>query len=1342
MRPSSLRPLLLNCALPLALTLPATTLNAAPAAGFFPDDQVPRFNVPRMAKPPVIDGVIDPTEWQNAMRVMGMAYAHTNSLCNRPHAFYVAWDDQHLYLAGHAHLMPGHVLGKTHREKYTTSVVFDDAFEFGIGLMGRNRLPGEAESYFKFILNYLASGEYMKMYPSIGQYLYNWRPEMKIANQLHDTPDGRFWDIEVAMDLNDLQMPRPHQAGDAIKLLLAHDGKNPGWVWAHVPSNTGYLVHTGFPTATLTADQPYVQVERLAGLDDEKVDFKSAVYNPTDRPVKVKAVLQILNNGQVAKQPANKVAVSEEKILDVPPRGVLRFDVAKEFPGLDYRNEGHPKYNQMLGEFDVRFTLADAAAGAVPVFTQHLVFRKDAEKKYLQYTPTPVPFQFDVQFNPVSGALWVTADTLDAQLPAGATAAAMGYTLKLGDKTVHQGRSTQLVYQKFQDFVPGLPTLVPGKYQVVVNLEDKDGKVLLSRTADLEKKDEAKAFPQWWGNRIGNVERVMPPFEPLQVKRGAVSKTAISCVRRTYEFDSLGLPLQVQANAGPVLAAPARIKLIVAGREYTVPTTNSLTLTERKDWRIDFTGAPAEIAGVRFATRGWIEQDGLVSLELKYEPTAAPVAIQELWIEWPVDDTYGNHVACMGVGGNYSARSIGRIPDGQGVVWDTLKNIGQAGSGMTVGNFFQNLWIGTEFRGLLWYGTSDEGWVPNDAIAAHDIVRDGRTTAIRNHLIGTYPGKTPFELAKARTVKFSYNASPFKALPKGWRVNLRSAANGFSGGKYKVNWDTNQDYFSILSPPFADQKRWPEYYAFCKEQADGVTKARGLYDPGARLIPYTCNQIAVRGYMEKTVEPGLYGYFGVDWSTSDSGETLNPSYRDYMTWLMDKQVREGGCRHFYFDISMCGRVSRAVCGGFGYLLPDGRIQPSGTDWPLREWYKRTYAMMLENGLWPTGVSGHCTNTVPLVVLPFSDALLDSEFPMKDPINVYPSDRMIALSCPENFGCNINHLGFMNPDWAAFHDAGMGGGHGSAFDRAEWRNWGIARADVQFVPYWRNGQVVRRIGNGLIASIWKRPGSAIIGVMNYGLDAEGFEKTRPAELVLDLAALGVPANATAAQVRIRDIAPGQRYDGRRVNQFKWYDALPGTPAPWDPKEIWKDRPKIAPQLDRTTGSLTGFDIFYHDQYYLVLSWDEKPVAADAWAADFPGDLRTAVLDWGIATAQPLDVKALAESAVVEKGGVTVQVWKRPGSVLLKLTNPGKANAIAHLKLDLAKLGVQVTEKNLWNEFTQIFALDGGGVDNVYWPAIEKEEYRWARGNLCFDGGSGKLVGLIPAGKPRVVCIDKY
>jgi hypothetical protein len=142
-------------------------------------------------------------------------------------------------------------------------------------------------------------------------------------------------------------------------------------------------------------------------------------------------------------------------------------------------------------------------------------------------------------------------------------------------------------------------------------------------------------------------------------------------------------------------------------------------------------------------------------------------------------------------------------------------------------------------------------------------------------------------------------------------------------------------------------------------------------------------------------------------------------------------------------------------------------------------------------------------------VPWTDSILDSEYQMKDPIDTYPSDRMIAMSCPHAFGVKIDHLGPMNPDWATMHDAGMGY-NGGVLNGPDFRHFGISRDDVEYVPYWRNGKIVKSIGQGMITSIWKRRGGAILEVMNYGPDAVGGEKTRPCAITLDLRALGVPA----------------------------------------------------------------------------------------------------------------------------------------------------------------------------------------------------------------------------------------
>ena len=165
-------------------------------------------------------------------------------------------------------------------------------------------------------------------------------------------------------------------------------------------------------------------------------------------------------------------------------------------------------------------------------------------------------------------------------------------------------------------------------------------------------------------------------------------------------------------------------------------------------------------------------------------------------------------------------------------------------------------------------------------------------------------------------------------------------------------------------------------------------------------------------------------------------------------------------------------------------------------------------MIAENDFYPGGVSGHATNSICLRALPWADAILDSEYPMQDPITAYTPDHMIASSCPHNFGVNISHLGFMNPDGPRCTTPAWAGRR--IFATPEFRHFGIARDDVEFVGHWRNGKLVEQIGEGLLASIWKRPGAAIVEVLNYGLDPEDRQKTRQGDLTLNLAALGIPA----------------------------------------------------------------------------------------------------------------------------------------------------------------------------------------------------------------------------------------
>jgi hypothetical protein len=1345
------------------LLLTGALLAAAGGVAQYDLDLVPRFNIPRMTAPPKIDGTIAPAEWQTATKVMGMVSVNGLEHKDRPVSFYLAWDPQHFYLAYRVDILTGanpH-LQKAYRDKYATGVVFDDALEFGLFLHDMNKKPNEVSSYMKVILNSLGAGEYMKNYPDIGQVLFNWAPTFAIGNRVYTDAAGKsWWEMEIAMDLQDLEMPRAFKAGDKVDIGLFADVKNPNWQWLDYPSASGHLENFGFPRAVLTEDQPYIQVEEIGGLHDRKLAYRSVVYNPTGAPAKVDAKLLVQDGTKTKDKPFGELAdptdvITEQRTLEIPAKGSARFDMVKELPGLKASEKGR-------GYLRLLLTPAGQPE-AKPVYSYACNFW-GTDKSYVAPTDFKPYLATRVAFTSTQGRLSLGVDTLDAPIPAGAKPAGATYRVSQGDKTLAEGKLRYFVNQWYDDLLE-LGSLQPGKYDVALALTDAAGKELATAKGGFEKKDEAKEYAKWWNNTIGDPDKLLKPFEALTVQKGKLSKTAITCIGRQYEFGALGLPAQMQANGGPVLAAPARIVVTVGGKDYPVPTTGAVKVTDKKDWRVDFTCAPVSVAGVAFSATGWMEQDGLVELALTYAPEKkdAPVTIDALRVEWPVaEDPLGSYLACMGQGNNYSSRTIGLVPKGQGMVWNTRDDIGPAGSGRRIGNFVGNLWLGTELRGLAWSADSDRGWEPDARVPALAVRRDGKNVLMVNNLIGSAEGKAPFTLTEARTVRFGYSASPFKPLTPGFRINAGSACGSFSGGKYKTNWDTKQDHFQILSPPFGDTKRWPEYYAHCKDTVrqmmyDGMGNDGGYTSffpaPGSsayygnkRYGLYTANQVPLRGYGPKSIEnPNPYWTLWGDWVGARGGsEFLSKSYRDYMMWLMERQIKEGGCQHFYFDITMGEELYDDMAAGFGYRLPDGSIQPEAGNTHMREWYKRMWAMMQENGLYPGGVSGHSTHSFSLKMFPYVDCILDSEYPMQDSIDVYPSDAMIALSCPQTFGTNIQHHGnFMNPTWPLMHDASGGDYRGSVLAYPEFKQWGMSRDDIQFIPYWRNGAVVKQITPGLIASLWKRPGkagSAVIAVMNYGPNPDGSEPLRAGKLTLDLPALGVPADAIkAGRVRLRQFfnCTTQNY---YLRSLKWMQAR-------DNKAL----PPITPTLDLTTGAIGGFDINYHDVKLLVLDWDAQPADETVMKKLAATDAtRARLLDWGLTGAQPLSPAEATKLLTVDNPAITVEAWKRAGdaggrgnSLLLRLTNTDKpadardkTTTAGTLKLDLPGLGVNV--RQVWVEFTNIRALDGqGGV-----IALERADQPRGNAQLAYNAYAGELYYNLPKGQSRVVAIDRY
>jgi len=284
---------------------------------------------------------------------------------------------------------------------------------------------------------------------------------------------------------------------------------------------------------------------------------------------------------------------------------------------------------------------------------------------------------------------------------------------------------------------------------------------------------------------------------------------------------------------------------VVDGKEQRIPPAGGLKYTEDKPWRVAFEGQ-ATGAGLMLTSKGWIEQDGLVYNELTYTPAGKdPLRVDALRIEYPFAAERAESLLCIGPGGNFSSRTTALLPaDRQGRLWGTL-DMGRPGSLMAVGSFFPLVWLGNEQGGMMWWADNDKGWLPDDEVSAHDVFRQGKAVVLRNHIIAK-----PAKLDVARTIAFSYNASPFRPMPKNWRRTMGSWDGTFSGGPafdgigYKVRKDAATgavtDGWNWLTPPSVKPEQWPAISGPSTRPAP-TPRCRGSSGPTRRAPATACS---------------------------------------------------------------------------------------------------------------------------------------------------------------------------------------------------------------------------------------------------------------------------------------------------------------------------------------------------------------------------------------------------------------------------------------------------------------------------------------------------------------------
>jgi len=1110
----------------MGLLLAMAILGLCPAAAAAPKlkpGEEATFAIPRMASPPKIDGTIDPAEWRGASAVAGLVDNGSDCLLPRPTTWFLAWDPGHLYFACRTYLKPGYRFTVREGRSDGNAYCFDDGLELLFKPMGHNVSPEHQRTEFRLFMNCLGFvGDLTRI--ALGQQMKNWAPEFKVAARTTapgTAPDGgSWWELEASSTPADFELTGNHEAGDRWKFMLGFNHV-PMWMQARIPCVGSYFTADGKCVGTLVENMPAVQltIDSLSNLaSDGTAALRVRAFNPGKAEAKVAVQVDV----------AGKIAKSQE--LAVPADGEKAFELSEKLPaGV---KEGQVVVRATHGGKTLLSYTAHFSVGGYNWMMAPVKARD------------PNKFAFSARFNPVRDQLLVKADTY--YLPEPDAAKALRYTLKRegSEKVVAEGEVTRVAEWYFQEIVP-LPHLEAGAYTVSAQLVLADGKALGPMEGAIEKKDAARAFPEWWGKKFGDIERVVPPFEPLRRAGGRRlwgAPAAWTCWGRRYELNALGLPNAVASQGSAVLAAPARLVVARNGKEETL-RLGKPRITEAKDWRVRFEGEAAG-AGLHFRAEGWLEQDGLVYVELTYRPRGGePMQVDALRLEFPLSDADADCLVCVGPGANFASKSTILLPrEKAGRLWSTL-DTGRTGSNMKVGSFYPSVWIGSERRGLLWWADSDRGWFPHNDVPAHEAVRTGGAVVLRNNLIGK-----PVELRAERTVAFSYIASPFKPFPKGWRMIAATDDGTFfqpfrgvrkdsktgeklcNPGRGNVNW---------IHPESRYPEEWSALWAEQKQQADKLVHDRRPFNLYAARTGVSFQHMSFQliGYGAKSLQKELYDYFGDEWFPSGR-DTWNETYTDYAMYLFDRAFREGGVVSTYWDLTF-PILYDSLLSGLCYRLPDGRVQPGYNGWNVRRFFMRLWALQHDHGLNPGSVGSHSTNAYVFVALPWLDAVLDGERDWHldtsdmDWIDYYPVERMRSMSSPHTWGVGLCWMSnFTSADRAKIaaaktrqaeylwmHDSWLNPyvAPGPTVMPQSILDWGLNGEGVAYHPYWRNPHV-ECADQDILVSLWRLPDRVVVGVFNYHR-----KQAKDVSLKIDLDALGlVPQLPWQEFIGVRDL----------------------------------------------------------------------------------------------------------------------------------------------------------------------------------------------------------------------------
>lgn len=521
------------------------------------------------------------------------------------------------------------------------------------------------------------------------------------------------WEAEVCIPFKTLGIPVPAE-GQSLGLNVGRDLPSRGPTsWTGAPS---FHDLETFGRLQFSYVAPIIQAERITGCKPNNGIRLAKLCNTSSTEKKIRLDGKITMESDTLSSQACVITLSPKDAVTVelpsPSRSVGpgSYSVALQIEDED------SKTRRLLYRQSNQFVFMPSGHGHLKV------------KKYLFHGTIEARFS-------MTG--------LETDKLAGATAE---FHLLVDDKKAATRTKVISVENTTMDVTEtfDIAAFKPGRYTIQLQVCDKNKQTIVSESESFDRPPQ----PEWIDSKLGISDEVLPPWVPLKVTSLDPEKVTVSCWGRDYYFEGGVLPAQVRNQKKEMLTAPMVLRAKVNGHE-AVWRERKLKVLENKPNRVVLRGE-IRSEGLVVQADTTLEYDGMGRVDL-HLTGASDVQIEDLTLEIPMLSSRVPFIVADG----------DSMEEGPVLCWPAVKN-GRLPDRAVVGGFTPMIWLGDDYRGLMWFAESPRNWSNRDEQKMIELVPDHQgSRVLKIHFVDD-----PIKMDRPLDLTFGFQATPVKKAAK------------------------------------------------------------------------------------------------------------------------------------------------------------------------------------------------------------------------------------------------------------------------------------------------------------------------------------------------------------------------------------------------------------------------------------------------------------------------------------------------------------------------------------------------------------------------------------------------